>query len=469
MLDKIEIAVLIPCHNEAISIAKVVWDFQAALPNATVYVYDNNSSDDTVRQALSAGAEVRTETQQGKGHVVRRMFRDIDADFYLMVDGDDTYDAGLAPDMVKLAMSGPYDLINCVRRETEQTAYRGGHRFGNQLLTDMVGLIFGNRIIDMLSGYKVFSRRFVKSFPALATGFDIETELTVHTLELSMPTAHVEGAYRGRPEGSASKLRTYRDGWRILMLINKLLRHERPMIFFGILGGLLTVLSIILIWPVLITYFETGLVPRLPTAILSMGLIVLAALSMLTGVILDTVTRGRRELRLLTYLQYPSPPFAPDSAALLNSVPHRPAAPEAEHLITRPLLQKQLLRQIWRFGLVGVVGYIVNAGMVEFLAPEIGPLQAQGFAFPVAASVTWWCNRRFTFGASHRAVHQEWLRYLLANALGWTANNGVYAWMVFSLPLAYQHPALAVAAGSVAGMVFNFSVSRRLVFNKAVL
>lgn len=472
MLDKIEIAILIPCHNEAISIAKVVQDFKTALPNATVYVYDNNSSDNTIQQALTADAEVRTEVQQGKGHVVRRMFRDIDADFYLMVDGDDTYDAGLAPEMINLAMSGPYDLVNCIRRETEETAYRGGHRFGNRLLTGVVRLIFGNRIIDMLSGYKVFTRRFVKSFPALATGFDIETELTVHTLELSMPTAHVEGAYRGRPAGSESKLRTYRDGWRILMLINKLLRHERPIIFFGIMGGLLTVMALLLFWPVLITYFNTGLVPRLPTAILAMGLIVLAALSLITGIILDTVTRGRREMRMLTYLQYPPPPFKLDRTSLLNTASNRQAVhakSDAKNLNQQPLIPVELLRQIWRFGLVGVVGYIVNASCVEFLAPDIGPLQAQGFAFPLAASVTWWCNRRFTFGASHRAVHQEWLRYLLANALGWTANNGVYVWMIFSLPLTYEHPALAVAGGSLAGMVFNFSVSRRLVFNKSAL
>ena len=230
------IVVLIPCYNEALTIGKVIADFRVALPQAAIYVYDNNSADGTREVALAAGAIVRSEQAQGKGNVVRRMFRDVEADFYIMVDGDDTYEASLSPDMLSLAMSGPFDLVNCIRRETEDAAYRGGHRLGNRLLTGVVRSIFGNRVLDMLSGYKVFSRRFVKSFPALSTGFDIETELTVHALELSMPVTHVHGSYRGRPEGSESKLRTYRDGWRILMMILKLVRHERPMVFFGILG-----------------------------------------------------------------------------------------------------------------------------------------------------------------------------------------------------------------------------------------
>ncbi|WP_020484168.1 bifunctional glycosyltransferase family 2/GtrA family protein [Methylomonas sp. MK1] len=459
MFNQLKIAVLIPCHNEEVSIAKVVSDFRQVLPDATIYVFDNNSSDNTVSAARSAGAMVRHETQQGKGHVVRRMFRDIDADFYLMVDGDDTYDANLAPDMIKLAMSGPYDLVNCIRRETGDAAYRGGHRFGNRLLTGVVRQIFGNRILDMLSGYKVFSRRFVKSFPALSTGFDIETELTVHTLELSMPAAHIEGEYRGRPAGSESKLRTYRDGWRILMLIIRLVRHERPMVFFGGLAGLLVALALLLIWPVILTYLDTGLVPRFPTAFLAMGIMLLASLSVFTGTILDTVTRGRKELRMLTYLQYPPPVFVPnafaDSAAILSADNTALSAGNDD-----------LLGQMWRFGLVGVVGYIVNAGLVESLVLNMGPLRAQMLAFPAAVTVTWWLNRRFTFGASHHAMHHEWLRYVLANMLGWTANNGAYLWMIFSVPLAYQHPALAVAVGSLAGMVLNFSASRLIVFKK---
>ncbi|MGR8981492.1 MAG: glycosyltransferase family 2 protein, partial [Gammaproteobacteria bacterium] len=312
MSQKISIAVLIPCYNEEVAIAKVVRDFKATLPNATVFVYDNNSTDGTITEAIAAGAQVRNESQQGKGHVVRRMFRDIDADFYIMVDGDDTYEANLSSEMLRLAMNGPYDFVNCIRRETEDVAYRAGHRFGNRLLTGVVRRIFGNRVLDMLSGYKVFSRRFVKSFPALSTGFDIETELTVHALELSMPIAHIKGSYRGRPEGSESKLRTYRDGWLILMMILKLVRHERPLIFFGILAALSTLVALVLIEPVVVSYLNTGLVPRLPTAVLSMGIVLIAFLSLTTGIILDTVTRGRRELRLLTYLQYPAAPYVPD-------------------------------------------------------------------------------------------------------------------------------------------------------------
>ncbi|BCZ78683.1 glycosyl transferase [Paraburkholderia terrae] len=299
-----KIAVLLPCYNEEKAIAQVVKDFRTSLPDARIYVYDNNSKDQTAAVARAAGAIVCTELQQGKGHVVRRMFRDIDADFYIMADGDDTYEASIAPSMLQLAIDSSLDLVNCIRRETEQAAYRGGHRFGNIMLTSVVRRIFGDRVRDMLSGYKVFSRRFVKSFPALSQGFDIETELTVHALELSMPVAHVEGPYRGRPEGSESKLRTYRDGWRILMLIVKLIRHERPMFFFGVLAALLAASSVTLTLPLVETYIETGLVPRLPTAVLSMGLMIMAFLSVVTGTILDTVTRGRREVRLLAYLQY---------------------------------------------------------------------------------------------------------------------------------------------------------------------
>lgn len=298
-------AVLVPCYNEEVAIAGVVEAFRQALPEATIYVYDNNSTDRTSEVARGAGAILRSETQQGKGHVVRRMFRDIDADWYIMVDGDGTYEATVAPRMLSLAQAGPFDLVNCIRRETDSTAYRDGHRWGNRVLTGAVRAIFGDRVEDMLSGYKVLSRRFVKSFPALAAGFDIETELTIHALELSMPVAHAEGDYKGRPAGSASKLRTYRDGWRILMLILKMIRHERPMYFFGVLAGGLAVVSVALGAPVVAHYLQTGLVPRFPTAFLALGIMVLAALSLTTGIILDTVTRGRRELRMLMYLQHP--------------------------------------------------------------------------------------------------------------------------------------------------------------------
>ena len=299
------IAVLIPCYNEAATIGKVVREFRSALPEALVYVYDNNSTDHTTEEAEAAGAVVRHEAQQGKGHVVRRMFRDIEADFYVMVDGDDTYDAAQAPRMVELARSGAFDLVNCVRTEAPDAAYRSGHRLGNAALTGAVRRMFGDRVRDMLSGYKVFSRRFVKSFPALSQGFDIETELTVHALELFMPLAHTEGRYRDRPQGSESKLRTFHDGWKILKLIIRLVRHERPILFFGSLAGALALLAILLFLPVLRTYLATGLVPRLPTAVLSTGLMLLAALNLMAGIILDTISRGRREVRLLAYMQYP--------------------------------------------------------------------------------------------------------------------------------------------------------------------
>lgn len=310
-----KLAILIPCYQEEIAIGKVVSDFQCVFPDAIIYVYDNNSSDRSVEVARQAGAAVRYETQQGKGHVVRRMFRDIDADFYLMVDGDDTYDPLVAVDMLVLAQSGPYDLVNCIREDVEDSAYRRGHRWGNELLTGVVRRIFGDRIQDMLSGYKLFSRRFIKSFPALSQGFDIETELTVHALELAMPVAHVRGRYRGRPEGSFSKLRTYRDGWHILNMIVKLVRHERPMTFFGALAAILFTTSIGLAIPLLITFAETGLVPRLPTAVLCTGLMLLTALSLVTGLVLDTVSRGRREMRFLAYLQHPPFPLPAESPA----------------------------------------------------------------------------------------------------------------------------------------------------------
>ena len=299
------VAVLIPCYNEAAAVARVVADFKIALPFATIYVYDNNSSDDTIDVARNAGAIVKSEPQQGKGAVVRRMFRDIEADFYLMVDGDHTYDANLAPKLINLAVSESCDLVNCIRCGTEQAAYRTGHRLGNLMLTGAVRSIFGDRVHDMLSGYKVFSRRFVKSFPITSIGFGIETELTVHALELQMPVAHIDGPYRGRMEGSSSKLNTYRDGLRILWLILQLFKHERPMAFFSILGAFFALLSVGLGIPLLRDYMETGLVPRLPTGVLATSIMLLGCLSFVTGLILDTVTRGRREAKMLAYLNHP--------------------------------------------------------------------------------------------------------------------------------------------------------------------
>jgi len=297
-------AVLIPCYNEAPSIAAVIAGFRAALPDAAIYVYDNNSTDGTAEAARAAGALVFKEDQQGKGHVVRRMFRDIEADFFLLVDGDGTYDPGVAPEMLRLARVQKIDLVSCVRKGEGAETYRFGHQFGNFLLTAMVKYIFGNRVRDMLSGYKLLSRRFVKSFPALSGGFDIETELTVHALELSLPIGHVIGGYKGRPAGSPSKLSTWRDGAKIFWLIAVLVKHERPMQLFSGVAGILTLAAIILGIPILTHFLATGLVPRLPTAVLATGLILMASLSLATGLILDTVTRGRREARMLAYLQH---------------------------------------------------------------------------------------------------------------------------------------------------------------------
>ncbi len=302
------VAVLIPCYNEAVTIADVVTRFKAAMPQASILVYDNNSTDNTAQLAKAAGASVFRETMQGKGSVVRRMFRDVEADFYILVDGDGTYDAGLAPAMLQLALAERLDLVNCVRStmvdDTQPEAYRRGHQFGNRLLTSMATLIFGDRLTDMLSGYKLLSRRFVKSFPVLSRGFDIETELSVHALELSLPIGHLTGDYKGRPEGSTSKLNTYRDGLRILWLIVVLVKHERPLQLFGAISCLLLIAALLLGAPVVTHYLATGLVPRLPTAVLATGLILIAALSFATGLILDTVTRGRREARMLAYLQH---------------------------------------------------------------------------------------------------------------------------------------------------------------------
>ncbi|MCM8733132.1 glycosyltransferase family 2 protein [Azospirillum sp. A1-3] len=301
------VAVLIPCYNEEAAIGKVVQDFRAALPDAIVYVYDNNSKDRTVEVARAAGAVVRREPLQGKGNVMRRMFADIEADVYVLVDGDDTYHAASAPELVKRLWDEQLDMVNGARVTEIVAAYRPGHRFGNLVLTGMVAKIFGSRIGDMLSGYRVFSRRFVKSFPALASGFETETELTVHALELRMPIAEVKTPYKDRPPGSHSKLNTIRDGIRILRTIIILVKEERPLPFFSAAFGLLALLSMILGVPVIATYFETGLVPRFPTALLATGLMLLAFLSLTCGLILDTVTHGRREAKRMSYLSLRAP------------------------------------------------------------------------------------------------------------------------------------------------------------------
>jgi hypothetical protein len=298
-------AVLIPCFNEEAAIGKVVTDFRATLPEASIYVYDNNSTDHTMLHARAAGALVRSEMLQGKGHVVRRMFADVDADVFILVDGDDTYDAGAAPGMLQLLLDRQLDMVSAARYPNHQDAYRPGHRFGNAALSAVVRGVFGNGVNDLLSGYRVFSRRFVKSFPAMSAGFEIETEFTVHALTLNMPVQEVRSPYRGRPPDSRSKLNTFTDGLRILRTILTLIEHERPLPFFGCLCGGLLAFGIGLGMPIVVEFLHSGLVARLPTALLSTGLVLLGFLTLACGLVLDAISRGRKELKRLAYLAMP--------------------------------------------------------------------------------------------------------------------------------------------------------------------
>jgi glycosyltransferase involved in cell wall biosynthesis len=301
------VAVLAPCYNEAAAIGKTVADFRAALPEAVIYVYDNNSTDDTVAVARAAGAVVGSETRRGKGNVVRRMFADIEADVYVLVDGDDTYEAAAARPMVDRLLDEHLDMINGRRVTDIEAAYRPGHKLGNRLLTGIVRKIFGDPIHDMLSGYRVMSRRFVKSFPTIAEGFGIETEMTVHALQLKMPIAEMPAKYKDRPAGTASKLRTYRDGWLILNLIIGLVKQEQPMAFFGAISAFLALAAVMLAYPIVVTFIHTHQVPRFPTAILATGIMLLAFLSLTVGFVLDSVTRGRWEVKRLQYLALAGP------------------------------------------------------------------------------------------------------------------------------------------------------------------
>ncbi len=311
LVDGLEVAVIVPCFNEAAAIGKVVSDFRASLPNAKVYVYDNNSTDETSAIAAAAGAIVRRERQRGKGNVVRRMFTDIEADIYVMVDGDDTYDGSVAPKLIEALVADNLDMLVGKRIETHEAAYRAGHRLGNRVLTGLVAWLFGSQIDDMLSGYRVFSRRFVKSFPSFSREFEIETELTVHAMQMKMAIAEIDTNYKERPPGSVSKLRTFRDGWRILVTIINLMRNERPLLFFWLIGLLFMLVGIGIALPVFLEYLDTGLVRRFPTAILSFSLGVTAVICFATGLILDLVAHVRREAKRLAYLQYPAPNRSP--------------------------------------------------------------------------------------------------------------------------------------------------------------
>nr|WP_295373781.1 glycosyltransferase family 2 protein [uncultured Sphingosinicella sp.] len=308
---RLRIAVLLPCYNEEAAISQTVAAFRAALPGALIYVYDNNSADRTREVAAEAGAIVRTERMQGKGHVVRRMFADVEADVYVMADGDATYDASAAPELVRRLVEEQLDMVVGARKSEVEEAYRRGHRLGNRLFTGLLANLFGRSFSDIFSGYRVFSRRFAKSFPALSRGFETETEISVHALELAMPVGEIVTAYGARPEGSASKLSTYRDGWRIMRTILHLFRIERPVLFYGGFGLFLAAVAIVISIPLVITFAQTGLVPRFPTAILATGLMIVAFMSFMCGLILDTVVRGRREVRRLHYLSLPAPGQAP--------------------------------------------------------------------------------------------------------------------------------------------------------------
>ncbi|MFL5237634.1 MAG: glycosyltransferase family 2 protein [Rhizomicrobium sp.] len=307
MVAPARIAVLIPCYNEEATIERVVADFRAALPTAAIYVYDNNSKDRTIEVAQQAGAIVRNETRQGKGNVVRRMFADIEADIYILADGDDTYDAAAAPQLAQVLVAEGYDVVSGKRIATGQAAYRAGHVLGNRMLTGLTAMMFRVKIADLLTGYRVMSRRFVKSFPFTAEGFGIETELTVHAVRLLMPVVELDTRYKERPEGSVSKLNTWRDGFRILFTIALLVREERPLVFFSGIFLLFAILSLLIGAPVVYEYAKTGLVPRLPSAVLSTALMVLAFLSLASGLILDTVTRGRWDAKRMAYLAIPGP------------------------------------------------------------------------------------------------------------------------------------------------------------------
>ena len=301
------VAILVPCYNEATTIAKVVGDFRRVLPNATIHGFDNNSVDGTADRALEAGAQVRAVRLQGKGHVVRRLFADVEADVYLLVDGDDTYHADSADQLVQLGWRQGHDMAVAVREATVEAAYRVGHVFGNRLLTGFLAWLFGRPCRDVLSGYRAFSRRFVKSFPVLSAGFEIETELTVHALELHMPVGEVVTPYKDRPEGSVSKLNTWGDGFRILRTIVRLFNAERPLAFYGAASMLFATTAMVLAVPLVLTWLHTGEVPRLPTAVLATGLMLVAALSATAGIVLDMVARGRREAKMLAYVALAAP------------------------------------------------------------------------------------------------------------------------------------------------------------------
>ncbi len=299
-----EIAVIIPCYNEEVAIASVIRKFKMVLPQAKIYVYDNNSSDNTIEKAKAEGAIVRSEHLQGKGNVVRRMFADIDADIYVMSDGDETYDIAKTPKLIQTLKDEQLDMVIGMRKEVDLAAYRVGHRWGNWMLTKLVQYFFNSPLEDMLSGFRVFSKRFVKTFPAQSKGFEIETELTVHALSSRIPIKEVETDYFARPEGSVSKLSTLKDGIRILLMIVNLIKDEKALFFFSWISIFFFLASLLVGIPVIEEFLNTGLVPRIPTTVLATGLVICSVVSLLVGFVLDSVSKSRKEVRRLAYLNY---------------------------------------------------------------------------------------------------------------------------------------------------------------------
>lgn len=311
MRQRAAVAVIVPCYNEEAAVAKVVGDLRRALPEATVYVYDNASTDGTAQAAEAAGALVRSESRPGKGNVIRRALADIDADVFVMIDGDDTYDAAAAPTLVNTLLAGPYDQVTGVRAPVDAGAYRSGHEMGNRFFNRVVGVIFGHPVNDMLSGYRAFSRRFVKSFPAVSRAFEIETELTVHAINNRVPQTEVAVGFRDRPEGSESKLRTYHDGLRILRMIARLLHHERPLAVYSVISALLLFVGLALGVPVIVEFSRTGLVERFPTAFLAASVMVLSVLALIIGILLDGLRKIRQESTRISYMTFPAPVVSP--------------------------------------------------------------------------------------------------------------------------------------------------------------
>ncbi len=331
-ISELQIAVLLPCYNEEAAIARTVAGFRAALPDALIYVYDNNSTDQTREVAAAAGAIVRSEKMQGKGHVVRRMFADIEADIYLMVDGDGTYAPEDAPQLINTLLTEHSDMAVGTRRGVTDDAGRAGHAFGNRIFNSLYKRLFGRDFTDIFSGYRAFTRRFVKSFPAVSGGFEIETEMSVHASQLKLPVSEIALDYGRRPEGSASKLSTFGDGAKILWMFAMLMKETQPMRFFGTFAAAFAAVSLVLMTPVLSEYFETGLVPRMPTWVLSLGLLLLSVLMVVTGLVLDSVSRGRAEQKRIFYLNIPARRGARSdarAAPIPQPSPRRGAPPQA--------------------------------------------------------------------------------------------------------------------------------------------